>query len=148
MWLGRIVLVAVLVAACAGDGTGLDPGGNPPGTGNGSRDSITFSGDVQPVFTFNCAFSGCHAGTQPQQGMNLSAGLAYANIVDVPSVEVPGMRRVRPSLPDSSYLVHKVQGTHASVGGNGDRMPLGGAPLTDAEIARLRGWILLGAKNN
>jgi hypothetical protein len=80
--------------------------------------------------------------------MNLSEGVAYANIVDVPSAEVPGMRRVRPSLPDSSYLVHKVQGTHSSVGGVGDRMPLGGAPLTATEIGRIRSWILLGAKNN
>lgn len=148
VWHYGIALLALLAAACVGEGTGLDPHGNPPGNGNGSGDSITFSGDVQPVFTFNCAFSGCHAGTQPQQGMNLSAGLAYANIVDVPSVELPGMRRVRPSLPDSSYLVHKVQGTHTSVGGTGDRMPLGGAPLTATEIERIRGWILVGAKNN
>jgi hypothetical protein len=109
---------------------------------------VCLSRDVQPLLTFNCAYAGCHAGTQPQQGMNLSEGLAYANIVDVPSVEVPGMRRIRPLQPDSSYLVHKVQGTYSSVGGVGDRMPLGGAPLTATEIGRIRSWILLGAKNN
>ncbi len=107
---------------------------------------MILSRDVQPIFTVNC--TGCHGGTQPAQGMNLSAGVSHTNIVDVPSVEVPGMRRIRPLQPDSSYLVHKVQGTYSSVGGSGDRMPLGGAPLTATEIGRIRSWILLGAKNN
>lgn len=148
MWYYGIAMLSLAAAACVGEGTGLGPDGNPVGTINGCEDAVCLARDVQPLFTFNCAVSGCHAGTQPQQGMNLSAGLAYANIVDVPSVELPGMRRVRPSLPDSSYLIHKVQGTQTSVGGIGDRMPLGGAPLTAAEIERIRGWILLGAKNN
>lgn len=152
-WYYGIAMVLLAAAACVGEGTGLDSFGNRPGgcaqqVGSGSGDSVTLSGHVQPILTINCALAGCHAGTQPQQGMNLSAGLTHANVVNVPSVELPGMPRVCPSQADSSYLVHKVQGTHASVGGIGDRMPLGGAPLTAAEIARIRGWILLGAKNN
>lgn len=148
-WLLSIAAVVLAAAACAGDGTGLDPCGNPDGTGNGCGDSIQFARDVQPLFTANCAFSGCHAaGAQPpQQGMNLSPGQAYANIVGIPSRELPAMQRVRPLLPESSYLVHKIQGTQLSVGGSGERMPLGGA-LTTSEIERIRGWILLGAKNN
>lgn len=144
----RILVLWLAALACAGDGTGLGPDGNPLGTTTGCEDAVCLSRDVQPLFTFNCALAGCHAGTQPQQGVNLSEGVAYANIVDVPSAELPGMRRVRPSQPDSSYLVHKVQGTYSSVGGVGDRMPLGGAPLTATEIGRIRSWILLGAKNN
>jgi hypothetical protein len=113
-----------------------------------SGDSVTFAADIQPIFTQNCAFAGgCHAGTSPAQGMNLSAGLAYANIVDVPANEAP-LRRIRPSRPDSSYMVHKLQGTQATVGGSGGQMPLGGTPLTADLIARLRAWVALGAKNN
>jgi hypothetical protein len=55
---------------------------------------------------------------------------------------------VRPFLPDSSYLVHKIQGTQAAVGGSGDRMPLIGGPLTEGEIAVIRAWIAGGALDN
>ena len=108
----------------------------------------TFAAHVQPIFTARCALSGCHAGAAPQQGMNLSAGQAYANIVNVASMELPAMMRVRPSLPDSSYLVHKIQGTQVGVGGSGDRMPLGGPFLSAAQIDLIRQWILAGANNN
>lgn len=142
-----MVVLPLTALACAGDGTDLGPDGNPIGTPSACQDDVCFARDVQPLFTFNCAFSGCHAGSQPQQGQNLSAGQAYANIVNVPSAELPAMMRVRPFLPDSSYLVHKVQGTQGSVGGEGVRMPLGGA-LSVSELDLIRRWILLGAKNN
>ncbi|HXV85091.1 MAG TPA: hypothetical protein VD793_00250, partial [Gemmatimonadales bacterium] len=67
--------------------------------------------------------------------------------VDVPAVEAP-LRRIRPLKPDSSYLIHKLQGTQLSVGGCCGQMPLGGTPLSAEQIGRLRAWILLGAKNN
>ena len=141
-------LAGVAVLGCPpGDGTDLDALGNPVGLPTLS-DSVTFAADVQPIFTQNCAFAGgCHAGTSPAQAMNLSDGLAYANIVNVPANEAP-LRRIRPLLPDSSYLVHKLQGTQANVGGSGGQMPLGGTPLTAGQIARLRAWVALGAKNN
>lgn len=143
-----VLVIATVALGCpAGDGTGLDEFGNPDGSGTGS-DSVTLSGHVQPIFNQNCALSGCHAGTSPAQGMSLAAGSAYASIVNVPSAEAPALRRVRPFQPDSSYLVHKVQGTQANVGGSGARMPLGGNPLSATEIARIRTWITLGAKNN
>ena len=147
------MIAATCVSAAAtlgcppGDGTNLDAFGNPVGPPT-STDSVTFAADVQPIFTQNCAFTGgCHAGTSPAQAMNLSAGLAYANIVNVTANEAP-LRRIRPLLPDSSYLVHKLQGTQANVGGSGGQMPLGGTPLTVMQISRLRAWITLGAKNN
>lgn len=80
--------------------------------------------------------------------MNLSRGQSLANIVDVPSVELPSMRRVRPFQPDSSYLVHKIQGTHRNVGGSGDQMPLGRGPLRPDQIELIRSWVAQGARNN
>jgi hypothetical protein len=112
------------------------------------EDSVTLSGDVQPIFTANCAFSGCHAGNSPALGQNLSAGQAYGSIVGVPSQEVPTLQRVHRSFPNLSYLVHKIQGTQGTVGGSGSRMPLGGVPLTGEEIATIRAWIAAGALNN
>jgi hypothetical protein len=128
--------------ACAGDGTGLDDGNN---GGSG----VSFAEDIQPIFTNSCAFAGgCHAGASPALGMNLSAGQAYANIVDVASTQVPGLDRIEPGDPDNSYLIHKVQGTQASVGGSGQRMPRGGTPLSQETIDRIRLWVTQGAQDN
>jgi hypothetical protein len=146
-WPPALLLLAVGLAACAGDGTGLDENGNPIGTPPPGG-SVTLAGDVQPIFTANCALSGCHAGSAPAAGQNLSAGQAWGNTVNVVSQQVPGLMRVRPLEPDSSYLVHKIQGSQGSVGGGGGRMPLGGAPLTADQIATIRAWITAGALNN
>lgn len=155
----RALAVAVgwlaAVSACVGDGTGLDENGNPlvstspcvAATG-GCTGAACFAQDIQPIFSANCALSGCHAGTAPQQGMNLSAGAAYANIVCVASAERPGMMRIRPFEPDSSYLFHKIQGTQTTIGGSGAQMPLGAAPLSAQQISLIRTWITQGARNN
>ena len=103
--------------------------------------------NVQAIFTANCAKSGCHAGSSPQQEQNLSEEFAYANIVGVASHEMPSLKRVDPGNPDNSYLVLKIEG----VGIVGDRMPfdqLGSGPngyLTQAEIDTIRAWIQDGA---
>lgn len=140
-WLGSMALLSFLGAACAGDGTGVDDGG-------GGNAETTLSADVQPILTANCALSGCHAGSDPQQGQNLSAGQTFSNVVNVASSELPTMDRVEPGQPDNSYLVHKIEGTHLQVGGSGDRMPLARSPLSQAEINVIRAWIQAGAMSN
>lgn len=130
----------LLTVACAGDGTGLE-------VGNGGG-AVTLSGDVQPIFTANCARSGCHAAPSPQEGQDLTDGQAYASIVNVASHELPTMDRVTPGDPDDSYLVHKIQGTHVAVGGSGARMPFGGTRLPQNQINLIRSWIQQGALNN
>ena len=134
---GLAVLTGV---ACAGDGTGLAL--------VSEVDQVTLSGDVQPIFTSTCALSGCHAGTNPQLDMNLSEGQTFANVVNVPAMELATMNRVTPGQPNSSYLVHKVQGTHLDEGGSGFQMPIGRSPLTQTEIDLIRAWISAGAKQN
>ena len=149
-----VPIVAVwFVLGCPGDGTGLDENGNPlgpnpPADTTSADTSATLSGDVQPIFTANCALSGCHAGTGPAAGMNLGAGLGFAHTVNRPSTEVPGRDRIEPFQPDASYLINKIEGTAGSVGGIPSRMPLGGAPLSQAQIDLIRSWILAGAQNN
>jgi len=141
-----VIVIGVLAGlACAGDGSQLaDPGDD---NDNGNGGGTGFAAAVQPILTANCALSGCHAGASPAQGMNLSLGQAFANIVSVPSNE-SGLLRVKPSEPDSSYLVHKIQGTQGTVGGSGGRMPLGRAALSQAQIDVIRQWIADGAPNN
>ncbi len=96
------------------------------------------------IFSVSCASSGCHGGATPAQGMNLSAGQAFSNIVGVASLQAPALNRVQPGDPDNSYLVQKVEGTAAG----GARMPLGQPALSNELIQKLRGWIADGAQDN
>ncbi len=110
---------------------------------------VSFATNVQPIFSGSCI--GCHSGPGAPEGMSLAANVSYNNIVDQASAQVPSLRRVRSFRPDSSYLVHKIQGTQGSVGGGGQRMPFGcsGAScLSNATINTIRNWILQGAQNN
>ncbi len=99
---------------------------------------IDFENQIQPIFSNNCAFSGCHAGAFPQQGMNLSAGQAFNNIVNVPSSERPELLRVDPGNAEMSYLFMKITGAPGIVG---SRMPLGRPPLSNTDIALIEQWI-------
>ena len=85
--------------------------------------------------------------TSPAQGQNLSTGQTWANTVNVPANEA-ALIRILPGKPDSSYLVHKIQGTQAAVGGFGGQMPLGKSPLSQGDIDKIRAWIQAGALNN
>ena len=94
--------------------------------------------DVQSqVFTPSCALSGCHNGAQTP---NLSSGVAFDSIVNVPSTQQPGVFLVSPFNPNNSYIVHKIEGT-----GLGSRMPFGRPPLSSANIQLIRDWISEGA---
>jgi hypothetical protein len=111
---------------------------------NGS--GVTLSQIQTQVFTPVC--SACHTGptsnTLPS-GMNLtSAADSHAALVGVPSIQVPAMDRVEPGDPDSSYLIHKLEGTQTV----GDRMPQGGPFLEQETIDTIRQWISDGAPNN
>jgi hypothetical protein len=129
---------ALLLAACAGDGDGLDESGRPI---EGREDVLLpeFSSIQSKVFTPICTT--CHAGSSAPLGLRLEADAAYAMLVNAPSAEVPGLLRVAPGNPDASYLIHKLEGT-ATVGG---RMPLNGPPLPAETIAVIRQWISNGA---
>ena len=93
------------------------------------------------VFTPTCATANCHTGANPSAGLDLSdADTSHAALVDMPSSQ--GTLLVAPTLPDDSYLIHKIEGTQAQ----GQQMPAGGAPPLDAaEVAAIRLWILNGA---
>jgi len=136
-----------VTAQAAGDATITASAEGQDGTADVTVTAVSFSTHVQPVFSNSCALSGCHTGSNPPHGLNLSAGLAYGNLVNVPAAEAP-LDRIEPGLPDSSYLIHKIQGTQLTVGGSGARMPFGGPYLSQATIDTLRAWVAKGAKNN
>ena len=109
--------------------------------------NVTFSGSVEPIFTVTCARAGCHTSPSPPRGLDLSAGNAFNNTVGVGSTDVSTMNQIEPNDPLRSYIVHKLRGSQATVGGQGSRMPLGGVVSND-EIAGIVAWILAGALNN
>jgi methionine-rich copper-binding protein CopC len=133
------VAVAFALASCtAGDGTGLDSGGRPLPPGP------VPNGDFQLIQStiFGPICSGCHQGANAPQGLRLDAGNSYAMIVNVASAEVPGLLRINPGNPDTSYLVQKIQGSAAV----GARMPANGPPyLTQTQIDLVRSWVAAGA---
>ncbi|WP_156500616.1 hypothetical protein [Croceicoccus bisphenolivorans] len=105
---------------------------------------LSFQRDVLPILQTNCAV--CHQNLGPMGGLTLEPDEAYENLVDMPSMEIE-MQRVEPGDPERSYLIRKVEGTHAGVGGKGLTMPIGGV-LAPADVQTLRRWVSEGAKNN
>jgi hypothetical protein len=136
------VVASACVAACAGNGDGLNQNGEPISLDGGSGGSITadFDSIQDNVFTPIC--SKCHIGASAPEGLELDAAHSYALLVDVPSVEEPSLKRVDPGDPDDSYMVRKIEGLAGIEGG---QMPLGEPPLAQATIDAIRQWITNGA---
>jgi PKD repeat protein len=111
----------------------------------GGGGAATFTAVQQQIFTQSCAFSGCHGGSSPAEGMDLRAGAAYGEIVNVRSSQMSSLDRIEPSDPDSSYLYLKVTGDSSI---SGSRMPRGGSALSQELLDLLRDWIERGAPND
>lgn len=114
-------------------------------TGNGvtGQSTVSFAANIQPIFNSRCAVAGCHAAPSPKAGMDLSAGLSYANTVNVTSTGYAPAVRVVPGDTGASVLFNKITNTGVYGGG----MPPGG-PITASQTALIQTWILEGAKNN
>jgi hypothetical protein len=137
----RVLWLAISTAllGCSGSGDGLDENGRP--LDSGPLPLVpTFASIQQNVFTPVC--TQCHAGAAAPTGLRLDEASSYAMLVNVASVEVPGLRRVRPGDPDLSYLIQKLEG-RAAVGA---RMPLNSPPLPQATIDVVKQWIREGAQ--
>jgi hypothetical protein len=106
--------------------------------------TATFTRLQNEIFTPNCTAIGCHDLIGRQEGLILVPGQAYTAIVGVPSVQMSNLRRIDPGNYPDSYLYRKVTGA----GITGERMPSGGPPLTDPQIALIRDWIRRGAPND
>jgi hypothetical protein len=142
---GGLALCVLLVAACAGNGEGLDVNGRPlvPGGSPTLPLSADFESIQENIFTPICSV--CHAGGGAPEGLRLDAANSYNLLVGVPSTEVPSLLRVNPGDPDNSYIIQKLEG-HQAVG---MQMPFG-CPntqpcLTTSTIAFIRQWITNGA---
>jgi len=93
--------------------------------------TISFSKDIQPIFTASCALAGCHV--SGAHAPNLSQGAAYQSLV------TEGL--LVASDPTNSQLMQWLTGKKTPV------MPLGSGP--DPVInAKVYAWIYQGALNN
>jgi hypothetical protein len=142
---GYAVLIAVTLASVGCDEslsnfTGPTPDLEP-----------TFSSIQQQIFSSGDssgrpACTNCHNAVGSRfNGLDLSPAVSYNNLVNVASRQRPGAVRVIPEDPQSSYLIHKLEG-----GPNiaGVRMPLNGPYLTEGQIVVIERWIEIGAPNN
>ncbi len=107
--------------------------------------AVTTLADIQTrVFNQSCRGSGCHveAGADAGSGLDLSPGKAYTSLVNVNSSANPAFKRVKPGDSANSWLIKKLRNDDDIIG---DRMPLSGAPLSEAMIADIAEWIDNGA---
>ncbi|RMH64065.1 MAG: hypothetical protein D6677_05880 [Calditrichaeota bacterium] len=104
---------------------------------------VTLSFLQKNFFNIQCATSGCHDSGTRSANLDLSAGQAYDNLVDVPALlSGAGLKRVKPGDSGASFLVHVLDGSDPT------RMPLGGDQPDSATLDKVRAWIDAGAKNN
>ena len=149
-----VLAIGGTLTGCAGGGGGGGGGAPPkPACKPPATPSVSFATNIQPIFNRSCALTSCHTGAVPAQGQDLTAGIAYSQLVNVPSTEQPKLKRVNPGHPELSYLVRKIQG-----GPNisGVMMPNGcpAAPLamaqclTPDDMMAIVQWITECAPNN
>jgi hypothetical protein len=110
-----------------------------------AAEEATFTRVQSEIFSPGCARSGCHGNGSANGGLQLDAGLAYGEIVNVPSSQQGSLDRIEPGDPDNSYLWRKVNG---GPGISGGRMPLTGGQLSQSQLDLLEAWILDGALND
>ena len=99
--------------------------------------------EILPIFAAHCV-SDCHepSGEYPELDLGPSA---RSNLVLVASNGSP-LLYVSAGNHEASYLWHKVNGTHGTVGGMGSRMPAGAEPLAQEDIDLIAEWIDDGAQ--
>ncbi len=108
-------------------------------------DGVSFAAEVQPILTNRCTGMGCHSPPTNAADLDLSAGSAWAELVDVPSSQCNNRMLVEPGQPGASYLMNKIQNVDLCFG---TKMPKVGGSLDPAQIATISEWICRGAAND
>jgi hypothetical protein len=146
--------LALVVAGCAGSGPESGGGGGGGACKKPPTPTVSFAGNIQPIFNRSCATStACHVGATAGAGLQLTQGMAYGDIVNVPSTQQPRLLLVKPGAPDTSYLLRKVEGG-PNISGllmpqGCPGTPLGGAVCpTPDEISAISTWITECAQDN
>lgn len=127
------------------DAAPLPTDGEPPGLA--PCDAAIYHQDFafiqEKIFTPSCATSMCHTGSDPDAGQDLSAGLAYASLINVRSTQFSDWKRVVPGDPGASMLMVQLGGEPGPE--LEATMPWGEPKLCDPLIDSVRRWIAAGA---
>lgn len=105
-----------------------------------------------PILSDSCALAACHASKQSNLGIHITydAALVYSEL-QKESPTYPGNKFVVPGKPDESFLMAKIDNTHAKLptcaSGCGREMPPDDM-LPQAKRDVIRKWIANGAKND
>ena len=134
-----IILPIIILSACKGN-VSVEPE-TPPNNNQSTPPTLTMV--QEQVFNKSCALAGCHAGSVPQAGMNLSSGKAYSNLVNITSILNPKFKRVDPGSSSNSFIIKMLRNTGELTA----QMPPSGK-LNDSVIQLVEEWIDDGAKNN
>ena len=106
--------------------------------------TVSFQNDVVPILANNsCSSMFCHGNedSPPSNFLVTSAENLLGPGNEAAQLETCDVIR---GNPDDSYLIQKLMGT-ASIG---ERMPLGGDAISNAELSTIRQWIIEGARDN
>ena len=140
------LMLVMALTACGDSGTGPEENPDPGGNNGGARAIVadpSFTNVIQEIFNRKgCAAGSCH-GSFEAESLNLTAGSAYANLVNVTATQA-SVARVIPGNANDSYLVVKLEGRQSF----GQQMPLGGSALDNIDLTNIKNWINQGAKNN
>lgn len=111
-------------------------------TGGGHHSGGETTGEgyaaVQSIFSNNC--TNCHATGATFPSLD---GDLCTDLVNVDSQQTSN-KLIVAGDSDSSYLYHKMAGTHLDIGGSGSQMPIGGS-ISQADVDLVMSWIDEGA---
>lgn len=159
----RALFSLLLLTACNGGGPSIDAA--PPGDATWSpkcyeaMDHSDFAWIEENVFRGSCAsFMSCHDSQNPAGGLDLTAGNAYGELVNVPSFYFTDWMRVTPGDPEASYLMVRLRCTtdedpyvaqcESGPLDGGVLMPPNSAPVCKPKREAIRRWIEQGALDN
>ena len=139
-----VVLVLALGLAACGDDSPPAPTTPTPAPPAPSPNTLmpTLSSIQEMIFNESCIE---HHGDHATEGdLDLTDGMSYADLVNVPSFQRPVLDRVEPGDAENSYLIHKLEGRTSIVG---DPMPPDDR-LTTEQIDVIKQWINDGAEDD
>lgn len=96
----------------------------------------------QDILIPRCASNtGCHVPSTPQGGLELLTGGVEGRLVAVESTTCVGELRIDPERYEESHILVRLSPNPHCRGEPIDRMPYGGAPLDERELACVRAWV-------
>jgi WD40 repeat protein len=97
---------------------------------------VSYYKDVRPIFQLQC--QGCHQPAKPQGGVILTS---HAELLKPDEM---GNTVVAPGKPDQSELIKSITPQK----GKPPKMPKEGTPLTEAQVEKIKHWIVQGATDD